>query len=195
MRADAMRRRAALIFAARKLFAEHGSEVALETVATEAGVGIATLYRNFESRAQLLDHVALSILSEVHEATLRAESVAAGEERSHEAWVGLVDDLVALDLGALTQALAVADARELSAEVRDQQSLAVGRLDALLRTLSAAGVVREDLRAQELVVALAVVTRPQPDAIVRALPGIRAKVIAMLVDGMRPEGAPALVSP
>jgi AcrR family transcriptional regulator len=53
-RSDAQRNRERLIAAARELVAEVGSEVALDEVARRAGVGNATLYRHFPTRAELL---------------------------------------------------------------------------------------------------------------------------------------------
>jgi AcrR family transcriptional regulator len=58
-RRDAARRREALIAAAATRFAEQGYGVPLETIAAAAGVGRATLYRNFEDREAL----ALAIFS------------------------------------------------------------------------------------------------------------------------------------
>ncbi|MFF0309448.1 TetR/AcrR family transcriptional regulator [Streptosporangium sp. NPDC004379] len=58
-RADASRNAALLLAAARELIAESGSgtapdEIALDEVARRAGVGNATLYRNFPTRGDLL---------------------------------------------------------------------------------------------------------------------------------------------
>ncbi|GAB3833692.1 TetR/AcrR family transcriptional regulator [Dactylosporangium cerinum] len=53
-RSDAQRNRERLLVAARALVAEVGSEVALDDVARRAGVGNATLYRHFPTRAELL---------------------------------------------------------------------------------------------------------------------------------------------
>src|ERR1035437_10755566 len=46
-RTDAVRNRVALLAAAQTLYAERGIDVPLEEIAKQAGVGIATLYRNF----------------------------------------------------------------------------------------------------------------------------------------------------
>lgn len=54
LRADAERNRRRIVAAARALFAERGLEVPLEEVAQRAGVGIATLYRRFPTRADLI---------------------------------------------------------------------------------------------------------------------------------------------
>ena len=54
LRADAQRNREKLLAAATQAFAEHGEDVALETVAARAGVGIGTLYRHFPNRDALV---------------------------------------------------------------------------------------------------------------------------------------------
>src|SRR5260370_3741603 len=53
LRADAERNRAAILAAARDVFAEQGLEAPLEEIAARAGVGIATLYRRFPDRAAI----------------------------------------------------------------------------------------------------------------------------------------------
>jgi AcrR family transcriptional regulator len=53
-RADARANRSALLASAARLFAEQGPDVALEAVARDAGVSIATLYRNFPGREDLV---------------------------------------------------------------------------------------------------------------------------------------------
>src|SRR3954464_289166 len=54
LRADAQRNRDTLLKVAVEAFAEDGEDVALETVAARAGVGIGTLYRHFPSRDALV---------------------------------------------------------------------------------------------------------------------------------------------
>jgi AcrR family transcriptional regulator len=53
-RADAARNADRLLSAARELVSEQGAEVPLDEVAKRAGVGNATLYRHFPTRADLL---------------------------------------------------------------------------------------------------------------------------------------------
>jgi AcrR family transcriptional regulator len=53
-RADASRNAARLLAAAREVLAEAGNEAALDVIARRAGVGNATLYRHFPTRADLL---------------------------------------------------------------------------------------------------------------------------------------------
>ena len=54
LRVDAERNRQRLIAAARQVFAERGLHVPMEDIARRAGVGVATLYRRFPSRAHLV---------------------------------------------------------------------------------------------------------------------------------------------
>jgi AcrR family transcriptional regulator len=54
LRADARRNRDRLLAAATMAFADEGEDVALETIAARAGVGIGTLYRHFPNRDALI---------------------------------------------------------------------------------------------------------------------------------------------
>ncbi|MFD7791505.1 TetR/AcrR family transcriptional regulator [Streptomyces sp. NPDC059759] len=64
-RADARRNRDKIIEAARAAFTSATEPVALETVAKQAGVGIATLYRNFPTRDALVEAVFANELDQV----------------------------------------------------------------------------------------------------------------------------------
>ncbi len=77
MRADAQRSRGQLLDAACALITEVGPQVSLEAIARRAGVGIATLYRHFPRREDLVTAVAVDVLTRT-----RAEAQAAlAEER------------------------------------------------------------------------------------------------------------------
>ena len=54
-RADAERNRDKILAAARAAFAERGAQVSMAEVSRRAGVGMATLYRNFPGRRELLE--------------------------------------------------------------------------------------------------------------------------------------------
>src|SRR5271154_4553611 len=59
LRADARENYDKLIAAAREVFAEEGTSASLEEIAKRAQVGIATLYRRFPTRQDLLEAVYL----------------------------------------------------------------------------------------------------------------------------------------
>ena len=54
-RADAERNRDKILAAARSAFADPGTEVSMAEISRRAGVGMATLYRNFPGRQELLE--------------------------------------------------------------------------------------------------------------------------------------------
>ncbi|MEV4633331.1 TetR/AcrR family transcriptional regulator [Rhodococcus coprophilus] len=184
MRSDAARRRQAIVREARRLFAAEGSDVALETIAEAAGVGIATLYRNFDSRTALADEVALSILDDMQHAAEQALGTIATSPET--AWAEYVHRLVGLDLGALAAALAEFVADEISGAVRDSQIRTLDGVERLLAAARAEGLVRSDLGALELVLAIGMITRPQPEVIRAATPNLVPQLVSIFLAGMRP---------
>jgi AcrR family transcriptional regulator len=54
-RADAERNRGKILAAARSAFADPGTDVSMAEISRRAGVGMATLYRNFPGRRELLE--------------------------------------------------------------------------------------------------------------------------------------------
>jgi AcrR family transcriptional regulator len=75
-RSDAERNRARILAAARTAFADPEAEVSMAEVSRRAGVGMATLYRNFPSRQQLLETLFTDEVNAVCEAagTQKAET-------------------------------------------------------------------------------------------------------------------------
>jgi AcrR family transcriptional regulator len=75
-RADAERNRAKILVAARSAFADPLAEVSMAEVSRRAGVGMATLYRNFAGRRELLEALYIDEVNAVCEAadTLEAET-------------------------------------------------------------------------------------------------------------------------
>ncbi|GAA3078555.1 TetR/AcrR family transcriptional regulator [Pseudonocardia yunnanensis] len=81
-RADARRNFDALLTAARDSFAENGAHASLEDIARRSGVSIATLYRNFPTREDLVE--------EVHRDEVDALCRTAGRLDDLEPWDALV---------------------------------------------------------------------------------------------------------
>ncbi len=81
LRVDAARNRECLLEAARVVFAEDGLDAPLEEIAHRAGVGIATLYRRFPTREDLIaasfEHAMTAYANAVEEA-LQAENAWTG---------------------------------------------------------------------------------------------------------------------
>ncbi|MEU0336529.1 helix-turn-helix domain-containing protein [Streptomyces sp. NPDC006193] len=71
-RADALRNRERIVTAAREMFVEHGPHVPLDEIARRAGVGNATVYRNFPDRDALVREVLCSVMDRTAEAAEQA---------------------------------------------------------------------------------------------------------------------------
>ncbi|MEV5148597.1 helix-turn-helix domain-containing protein [Streptomyces sp. NPDC052727] len=90
-RPDAARNYDALVAAAREEFQENGTDAPLKAVARRAGVGIATLYRNFPTRTSLVEAVFADDVADTVDALCRTASTAqpAGTD-PEQAWRTLV---------------------------------------------------------------------------------------------------------
>ncbi|MGW7362107.1 TetR/AcrR family transcriptional regulator [Streptomyces sp. NPDC054841] len=157
-RADALRNRERIVTAAREMFVEFGPEVPLDEVARRAGVGNATLYRNFADRDALVHEVVLSVMRRT---TDRAEEAVAEEADPFAALCRFTHAAADERIGALCPMLSGSfdrDHPELLAE-RDRLE---GAVQGLVRRAQAAGRLRTDIAVGDLMVALSQLTRPLP---------------------------------
>ncbi|MDE1150619.1 MAG: helix-turn-helix domain containing protein [Azospirillaceae bacterium] len=180
MRRDAQDRREKLITAAAALFRRDGYHVPLEAIANQAGVGRATLYRNFADRAAL----AIAVFERQLDALAREV-----EEVRHDAAAFFYPFLHRVARQALLHGPLIAS---LEAEVHGQRLIdgLRARLDAVfavpLAAAQAAGVVRADLsvadmhRAAKMLVGAA--TRQAPEVQDQVI----ADALVLLTDGLRP---------
>jgi AcrR family transcriptional regulator len=185
MRADARRKRAAILAAAVPVFAERGVDVALDEVARQAGVGIATLYRHFPSREAL---IAGAYLREIDDLCDGIDELLRDQppERALVSWmqrfVGYVAGKPGMAL-ALKSIVSASDAAGLQAS-HDRVYAAIGRLVAAGEE---AGVFRRGVGAVDLANALSGIS------LANSAPGTEERanrLIELLVDGVR-FGAPA----
>jgi AcrR family transcriptional regulator len=149
LRKDAKRNRAAILEAARELFAD-SADVAMCQVARRAGVGQATLYRNFPDRGAL----AAEILGEHVE---RIVALAADHADDPDAFFVLLRSLVdgMVHLYALAE-LARDDVRSDARFERDRLRIAEAMKSPLLDA-KAAGTLRRDMSLDDVFLLLAMV--------------------------------------
>ena len=128
MRVDAEENRRALIVAAWRLFSQQGPQASMRAVAAEAGVGVATLYRHFPTREDLL----LGLVEEVHErvADIVGARTAAWDADPAGEWAGFVRDVAGLRLGTLIAEMApvaagITQFEERTAELRRSNPRAI----------------------------------------------------------------------
>lgn len=184
LRADAARNRQALIDAAERLFAERGLTVTLDDVATEAGLNVATAYRHFANKHELIEAF---VRRNIEQAATIAEQAARDEDPAQ----GLRDfftatlDLIIASRGMhdmLTPGVADRWLDELDA-----------RIEPLMRELIAraqrAGAVRAGIEPGDLGVMLQMLTgisdvpNPDPAAMLR-------RYLELLLAGLRSDSAP-----
>jgi AcrR family transcriptional regulator len=190
LRVDAERNRAALLDAAREVFAEQGLEAPLEEIALRAGVGIATLYRRFPNRGQLVAAALVGNFAQYAEAAERALAVP-------DPWAGFagfierICELQAADRG-LSDLLSMA----LPGDERIEQlrRLANDRVVELIERTKAAGQLREDFAGEDipllLVAHAAVVDVTREDA-----PDARRRFVALMLDAFQRQDGAALPAP
>jgi AcrR family transcriptional regulator len=150
--------RAALLAAARRLFAVHGYQVPLNAIAREAGVGQGSLYRHFPSRLDL----ALAIFEDNY---AELEAISAGDtspEGFHRLWQRLLE--LTLDSVAFIE-VAVDAREELAATGLGERLRRI--LDEPLARAQAAGGIDRRLSVDELGLVLrmaygVLVTEPEP---------------------------------
>lgn len=183
-RADARRNRAALLDAARAVFAEQGVDAPLDDVARRAGLGNATLYRHFPTRGELL--VAAYAEEVAALCDLGRELLAATEPgEALFAWLGEFVAHVA-SKRALALAITDDDAGERATHFGRWRHDMRATLTALLDRARAGGAVRADVDGLDLLalangIALAGVNPADP-----AGPDRIARLLAVVREGSDP---------
>jgi AcrR family transcriptional regulator len=181
LRSDAKRNRSALVDAAREVFAERGLDAPLDHVAKRARVGIATLYRHFPTRGELLDAVLAHVFAAHQEMAERALA-------ADDPWTGLA--------GYLREACESAVGADASASAAMAACVArtAPLLAGLLTRAQAGGQVRADLVVSDLP-HLALGIGRVIEATEPVEPGTWRRQLALAMDGLRPAAAHPLPAP
>lgn len=184
LRADAARNHRRIVEAAAGAFESDGPDVALEEIARRAGVGVATLYRRFRTRDQLIRAVLEEVFADEIEPT-----AAAGTD---DPWADLT--------GSLSRAVeAIAGRRTILKLAREAGAFDVESVQRYGRTLNRlldrardTGAVRPELTARDLsallVMALAVAEGAEGAGDTTGED--RRRYLALLLDGLRPGHPP-----
>ena len=178
VRADAQRNLDGLLQAALRVFAISGVDAPVREIAKEAGVGVATLYRHFPHRSDLIKAV---FRREIDACAAAAQTLAA-EHRPREAlslWMQRFVDFISAKRG-LGAALHSGDPAYAALPDYFDQKLKPA-LQSLLAAAIDAGEVRHGADADELLLAAARLATPGADGDLE--PGRR--MVRLLVDGLR----------
>ena len=150
LRVDAERNRVALLTAAREVFAEQGLEAPLEEIALRAGVGIATLYRRFPTRGQLVAAALVDKIAQYAEAAEQALAIP-------DPWAGFASFVERIcELQADDRGLSDLLSMTLPTDDRIEQlrKIANQRVARLVARAKATGQLRQEFVAEDLLVLL-----------------------------------------
>ena len=182
LRADAARNRELLLAAGEAEFGDKGADVSVAGIARRAGVAKGTFFRHFASKDDLLAAVVthhVTALIETGEGLLDADdpgaalleflTVAAAQRQQH-------------DVSFLLKA-GQDDARV--AEIRDRLYALIG---VLVRRAHDAGALRPDVGAADVTL-LMCAPNHVVEHVTDAAPDLWRRYLAIIFDGLRPEGA------
>lgn len=186
-RADAARNRELLLAAAEAEFGERGLGAAVADITRRAGVAKGTFFRHFATKDDLITAIVEPHVAELDDIGQRL--------------LGAADPGAAL-LEFLTEAAAQRQQRDVSfllrgntpprvAELRDHL---FGTIDALVRRARASGAIRKDVTTTDVFLLMCApihVVENVPDAD----PGLWRRYLAIIFDGLRPQGAHPLPHP
>lgn len=155
-RADALRNRERIVTAAREMFVEHGPDAPLDEIARRAGVGNATVYRNFPDRDALVREVVCSVMDRTVAA---AEAALAQNGDAFEALERFVHTAADERISALCPMISSTfDQNHPDLEAARERSEQI--IQMVMERARAAGQLREDVGVGDLMVAVAQLSRP-----------------------------------
>ncbi|MBS2553865.1 TetR/AcrR family transcriptional regulator [Catenulispora sp. NL8] len=195
MRADAEDNRRALLDAAREVYVEEGTSVALDKIAKRAGVGIGTLYRRFPDRDALLRGVLVDLfegmVTAARVAEARAEAQAEAEADGPPAWEHLVRAVSGLGLGPtlpviFRERLDLIDDPAVAAAMRE----AIDVVEGVYRRAQEAGQLRSDISFLEIQMLSGMLSHSGPSRPPRTDPAVlNDRLVGILLDGLRANAA------
>jgi len=180
MRADAARRRQAIIDAACDVFRRvPAGEITLDDIACRAGVGIATLYRNFPTRHDLDVACGYYLLDGLRERILRLSREFDADPRGK--WLDFVWGLVNDGIGTLVTVLAPEDPALIPAGVSAKREELIELMNGFLTQAERAGLVPPGLGSDKLAAELVVVCRPMSRSLSSLDPNVRDRLVQRLL--------------
>ncbi|MFG1922768.1 TetR/AcrR family transcriptional regulator [Cryptosporangium sp. NPDC048952] len=186
LRADAARNRALLLAAAADEFAEHGVDASVADIARRAGVGKGTVFRHFPTKDDL---VAAIVRSRVEELNAVAEELLTADEPG----AALFEFVTVAARRQRERDLSFLQSAGAQTPIDAQQRMAE-LIDRLVDRARDHGAVRPDITGTDVLLLMCA-----PNYVVgyapNASPDLWQRYLAIIVDGLRPEGARPLPQP
>ncbi|MFE2536474.1 TetR/AcrR family transcriptional regulator [Streptomyces sp. NPDC059371] len=180
-RADALRNRERIVAAAREMFVEFGAEVPFDEIARRAGVGNATVYRNFPDRDALAREVVCSVMDRTSE---WIEETLAVDGDAFEALSGFVHFAADERIGALCPMLS-ANFDQNHPDLVAARDRITELIERLMSRAREAGQLRPDVEVGDLMIAVSQLTRPLPGTGCQGIDRFVHRHLQLFLDGMR----------
>jgi AcrR family transcriptional regulator len=178
-RAAAARNRERILTAARVAFADPEAEISMAEIARRAGVGMATLYRNFPGRRELLEAVYVEEIDALCDAALTVEGDTPGA--AFVAWLRVVLAFVPTKRAIVSQLLEHTAHDDPLLHANRARALDAGR--PLLNAAQQAREVRADLTFDQIIDMINAIAK------IPAGPDYLEPMFQTLLDGLRPSNA------
>ncbi len=151
LRADAQRNRDSILTTAVRVFAEDGLNAHIERIAREAGVGTATLYRNFPTREILIEAAYRNEVSRLCDAAPDLLATMPAHD-ALRAWMGRFIDFSTAKLGMadVLRALIESGANPYA----QSQDMLLAALSSLKQAGVGAGTIRSDVSEADMLASL-----------------------------------------
>jgi AcrR family transcriptional regulator len=185
LRRDAQQNRQRILEAARELFAQRGLGVTLNDIAHHAGVGVATVYRRFPDKAQLID----ALFEQRLEEFLELMNAALDDPDPWQGFAGFFErtlELQAEDRGLGELVLGAPGGRERVAQLR-AQLYPLG--ERLVQRAREAGQLRADCEAQDTAI-LQLMLGLVIDAAQDVQPELWRRYLGIVLQGLRANPVP-----
>jgi AcrR family transcriptional regulator len=188
LRADAARNRQLLLAAAADEFAERGLDASVADIARRAGVGKGTVFRHFATKDDLLAAIVMARIDTLTAVGQRLLDAADPAAALLEFLTTAAQQRQQLDLSFLQEA------GELSGEVTTVRAQLFHTINQLVDRARDHGAVRTDVTGTDVVLLMCApnyVASYAPDA----SPDLWQRYLAIIFDGLRPQGAHPLPHP
>jgi AcrR family transcriptional regulator len=150
LRVDAERNRERILDAARRAFATEGVEVSMSAVARAAGVGVATLFRRFPTREDLLD----AVFADTMRGYAEAAETAMADPDPWNGFTGYIRAVCSMQVANRGFADVLTMTFPAAAHLEEQRAVAYQGFLRLIEAAKATGKLRPDFADQDMVVLL-----------------------------------------
>ena len=175
-RADAERNRDKILAAARTAFADPDAEVSMAEISRRAGVGMATLYRNFPGRQELLEALYTDEVNAVCQAAATVDGETPGVALG--AWLHRFFAFTTSKRHIAAELLKQTDRSNPLFKNNRTRVIAAGR--PLLAAAQHAGEIRDDLALEQILDMIVAISTIHGDT------GYTEPILQTALDGLRP---------